>query len=204
MSTEYFSPKKAAPAYELAPLVSYRLAQSRVGEAIATFPSLVRTSVVQHAVMKGYAEHARAANEYMAWAQRLAPLDQGLTVREASSPSSSPIPPDWWAEALLRIGELLNLKAGWDTYDAQPIDRDTAQAALRFVWEQAPSIAVAPWIVPTPRGGLQFEWHAEAIDVELEFVPGAEPSLCVEDANDEYEGPFQGQEDLWARVLAQL
>lgn len=205
MSTDYFSPKRAAPAYELTPLASYQLAQSRAGEVIATLPPVV-TTIIGLSALKGPTSHAHEPIERVIWPRKASPPldDQGLSIRQSADIAAGPIPPEWWVDALLRIGELLTLNAGWDTYDAQAIDRDTAEAALVFVWDRGRSVGAAPWIVPTPRGGLQFEWHTNDIDVELEFIPGSEPVLCVEDAHGEFEGPLREQNELWARVLERL
>jgi hypothetical protein len=38
----------------------------------------------------------------------------------------------------------------------------------------------APQIVPTPKGGLQLEWHEPAADLEVEIDPNGQYSLSFE------------------------
>jgi len=105
-----------------------------------------------------------------------------------------PTPPDAIKEAIRRASELVQLPSGWNSYDAKPVSREAAQAAITFLVETAsatPTVA-APAVVPTVRGGLQLEWHRQGIDLEVEFEPDAKCSWCAEDQRTEesYEEPL--------------
>jgi hypothetical protein len=58
--------------------------------------------------------------------------------------------------------QLLDLKKNWNSYGAEPIDFEAAQAADLFLNKQVN-------IVPTSKGGVQLEWHVNGLDIEIEF-----------------------------------
>lgn len=105
-------------------------------------------------------------------------------------------PASFW-RIMNTLVELSALQAGWNSYDAQPLN---ANAVRRFVGilpdilrEDTPE----PIVMPTHDGGIQFEWHTGGIDLEVKVPPSpAEPmSYLLIDANsgEEHEGPFDGQ-----------
>ena len=62
-----------------------------------------------------------------------------------------------------QFDSLLDLKAGWDSYGAKPINPSAVAAAKNFLRMVQ--------VVPTNKGGVQFEWHCYGVDVEVEFGP---------------------------------
>lgn len=64
------------------------------------------------------------------------------------------------------LDEIAALKRNWDGYDAPPISPAAIEAARR-------ALNVAKWpegyVVPTPNGAVQFEWHKGSVSIECEF-----------------------------------
>lgn len=52
-------------------------------------------------------------------------------------------------------------KHGWDSYDAKPIEKTARLIAY--------AMSSIPSVVPTPSGGVAFEWHRMGWDVEIEI-----------------------------------
>ncbi|MEJ7570345.1 MAG: hypothetical protein WKF41_19040 [Gaiellaceae bacterium] len=106
--------------------------------------------------------------------------------------TSEPEKPEWWAPVTARVKEIASLRAGWDTYGADPVDRRNIVAALNFLLQSVGRRAPVPGIVPLPDGGLQLEWHRGGMDVEVEFYEGEDQGLYFRDAQSgEWEGPSQ-------------
>lgn len=90
---------------------------------------------------------------------------------EDSGVAGIDIAPSAWEEPTIRaIGELLQLGPGWDSYGAPPVDPRCAVAALELANSTFLRDTPAPSVVPTSRGGLQFEWHMRGVDLEVEFL----------------------------------
>jgi hypothetical protein len=66
-----------------------------------------------------------------------------------------------------RLEHFATLKADWDSYGALPIDPRAIECARRLL----AVMSHEPQMVPTTRGGVQFEWHRDGIDVELDIPP---------------------------------
>ena len=79
-------------------------------------------------------------------------------------------PPTWVEPTAQSLGELLQLEPGWDSYGARPVDPYCAAAALHLAFNMLADSTPAPSVVPTSRGGLQFEWHTRSADLEVEFL----------------------------------
>ncbi len=98
--------------------------------------------------------------------------------------------PTWLRSVESRINELLNLPENWDSYGAEHIHAETAEKALQVLEELADWNTPDPSVVPTNRGGVQFEWHTRGIDFEIQFDPSGEIRFCFE--NPAREGELQG------------
>lgn len=103
-----------------------------------------------------------------------------VTYKEATLSEEGP--PNWWAPAIQRISYLLDLPENWDSYGAKRIDQKTAYYAVQILQQIARPGVPAPAIVPTVRGYLQFEWHANGVDLEFEVLSPIEISVFYEDA----------------------
>ena len=86
-------------------------------------------------------------------------------------------------QTIRQTGKLLGLPPGWNSYCAKPISSDAVSKATAFLLKfdaLVPNLA-APAVVPTVRGGLQFEWHRHGVDLEVEFGSGSPDSWSAED-----------------------
>ena len=90
-------------------------------------------------------------------------------------------PPTWFKGVLDRLEHLLSLPANWDSFGAQAVEVRKVAHALRFLSEVMTDETPSPEIVPTPDGGLQFEWHKGRIDLEVEVVSATRIMAGFED-----------------------
>lgn len=66
--------------------------------------------------------------------------------------------------------KLRDLKPGWDSYNAKPIDPRCIEKAFQL-WREASG----PWIVvPCTNGGVQLEQHRDGLDIEINISPALE------------------------------
>lgn len=79
--------------------------------------------------------------------------------------------PVWLPPTLSGLQELAALPAGWDSYGAPPIDPECLIKAVQVLVEAMEPDTPAPSVVPTSRGGVQFEWHTGGVDFEIEVEP---------------------------------
>lgn len=64
---------------------------------------------------------------------------------------------------------LRSLKAGWDSYDAKPIDPRCIEKAFQF-WREFPG----DWtVVPCADGGVQLEQHRDGLNIEIRVSPAS-------------------------------
>lgn len=93
-----------------------------------------------------------------------------------------------------RSHELLALAEGWDTYHARGISKRTVAFSLHFLRD---AIGVfmdhgvdvsAPFMVPTPAGGVQFEWQVGSRELELEMPEKGRFLYLATDGRTETEG----------------
>lgn len=83
-------------------------------------------------------------------------------------------------EAHEKLTELAALAAGWDGYGSKVIS-PAAIAMARHVLES--STCFPQHIVPTVRGGIQFEWIHAGYDFEIEFNESGEVGLLAWDTS---------------------
>ena len=100
--------------------------------------------------------------------------------------------PAWAAPIITALGETLALPANWDSYAACRVDLNTVEKAFQALCSTMRSDALPPTVVPTVHGGVQFEWHARGVDLEIEFSPmGRRYVSCVDHQDKtEWEGEF--------------
>ncbi len=92
------------------------------------------------------------------------------------------IGPDLWQYSIRRnIAELLDLSDNWDSYGAVAIRPEYAASALGLLQSIMDSETIAPSVVPTNLGGIQIEWHAGGIDLEIEVESTSRISVWYED-----------------------
>src|SRR6266571_2089414 len=78
----------------------------------------------------------------------------------------------WLAPTIEQILPLFDLKENWNSYGAPPIDPGAIGFALAFLVNAMQVDTPRPAVVPSPSGGLQFEWHEQGVDLEVEALPG--------------------------------
>lgn len=77
---------------------------------------------------------------------------------------------EWRAKAEKRLLELYGLQPGWDGHRGKPANRSVVEYAASVLGAlMRPGIPM-PSIVPLSGGGLQFEWHRNGWDVEIEVL----------------------------------
>ena len=78
---------------------------------------------------------------------------------------------DSWEGDLFR---LLSYKYDWDGNGAEPIDRSVIKYAHKFVRSCLEMGAKEPAVVPSPSGGVQFEWFVGTHEMEVEIESATE------------------------------
>ncbi len=111
-----------------------------------------------------------------------------------------------WAERLAdRFSLLRRLEPRWDGHNAPPIDEEILASGWRWLQAIAQVVRVPPSVVPTNAGGIAFEWHRPAMDLEIELSPGGAHYVGYEDAQgNEFEGPLEAHVEAVARALVSL
>jgi hypothetical protein len=97
-----------------------------------------------------------------------------LEVAQASPPGT--------IDAIAAICELGDLQANWDSYGAQPIDKQCMVTAILLLLTTSRPKTPPPSVVPTVRGGVQLEWHRGGIDLEIEVLSPSQIRVSWEDA----------------------
>jgi len=97
-----------------------------------------------------------------------------MTTEAASEP--------WWLQnAEKTLDGLLLLAPGWDSYGATKIDHDVVESARQLLRAIADRDTPMPSVVPTSSGGVQLEWHASGIDLEIALQTDKPPHVFFED-----------------------
>jgi hypothetical protein len=89
--------------------------------------------------------------------------------------------PPWLGDLMNELGALLELPAGWNSYGARQVDPRIAADAVRLLLTVMREDTPVPALVPTSRGGIQAEWHSEAIDLEVEVIGPYNYQVSYED-----------------------
>ena len=90
--------------------------------------------------------------------------------------------PRWVAPVVDSVAQLLELPTNWDSYGAAEVDPGKIIFGLTLLLQTLDPRSPAPTVVPTPSGGVQFEWHRQGIDVEIEVVATGKVNLYYENA----------------------
>lgn len=126
-------------------------------------------------------------------------LPQGPTFKRAAKPLASfesqqfgvyfgrgvlrfdEAPPDWLMPTILKVASFGSLQPNWDSYGARSGDPFCATAAISFLLNAVTLNMPLPSVVPTSRGGVQLEWHCNAVDLEIEFLSPSRLRVAFED-----------------------
>lgn len=96
--------------------------------------------------------------------------------------------PDWFPKIIRKILYLNSLQYDWDTYGAKPISLDVIAGSIRLLFGISKASTLEPYVFPTAGGGIQFEWHTQTVDLEIEVTDKASAIVI-------YEGPGQTSDD---------
>jgi hypothetical protein len=95
--------------------------------------------------------------------------------------------PAWVVPTLNALVEALALPDNWDSYGAYRVDLKCFEPALQALRLAMRGDTLPPTVVPTVRGGIQFEWHTRGIDLEIEISPTGHPYVSYVNRRDETE-----------------
>ena len=95
----------------------------------------------------------------------------------------APVPvPGWFRSTIEAAVRLSFLEPGWDSYVAHPVTHQALEAGIDALLEVLRPQSSPPSVVPVPAGGLQFEWHRNELDVEIELSGEGVPRFHVADS----------------------
>ena len=101
---------------------------------------------------------------------------------------------------------LLDLKPGWDSYGAHAPKLHLIEAALQLITRLMRAEVPAPQVVPTTKGGIQFEWHLGDQELEVEVLSSSRFSVIYENETTGviYDADLVGEIEPIERQLAKL
>lgn len=113
---------------------------------------------------------------------------------------------DWVGPTIDRLSELLRLEENWDSYGARPVNPKAALFAFEILRGMMRDSTPQPWIVPTPSGHIQLEWHTKGIDLEVEVFSPTLIRVFFEDQlnHEEWEGDQTYDLSKLANVIDEL
>ncbi len=97
--------------------------------------------------------------------------------------------PGWLLGAVADLNRVAELPADWDSYGALPIDQRTLEHALYVIVSLMDDDSPPPQIGATVRGGVEFEWHSDDKDLEIQVEGPFQVYgyFCHEKADEEWE-----------------
>jgi len=90
----------------------------------------------------------------------------------------------WEAAVVQALVRLVNMPAGWDSYNAPPLRRDAAHFALEILQRVMRPRTPIPQVIPSAAGGVQLEWHEKGVDLELHITAPYQWELWFRDLQD--------------------
>jgi hypothetical protein len=87
----------------------------------------------------------------------------------------------WQNEVVSTLCRFVELPENWDSYGGKPLRHDTGMFALQLINAVMGPSLPSPYILPVADGGVQIEWHMNALDIELYVSAPYESELVVED-----------------------
>jgi len=104
----------------------------------------------------------------------------------------------WLPLIIERLNELVALPQGWGGPATEPPTPSVALACLEALNRFMPRAVAVPAILPTPEGGIQFEWHCGGWDLEVEFSSDGSGEFWGKDhvGQQDISGPVDLYEDL--------
>lgn len=93
----------------------------------------------------------------------------------------------WLKTTERKIRKLGELKRGWDSYGAYPVDPNSISTALEFIAELAGVTGICePAVAGTPSGhvALMWSWKDGTRELEMAVLPTGELQYCLSDEHD--------------------
>jgi hypothetical protein len=99
--------------------------------------------------------------------------------------------PPWVPQTVRALEEIQLLPRNWDSYGSSPTDPATVREAVRLLSTVMAPSTPPPFVVPLPDGGVQLEWHAGPIDLEIEVSPNGRREILYSDSRRRHEEAFE-------------
>lgn len=112
-----------------------------------------------------------------------------------------------WIPSLRQdIIKLTSLPQNWDSYDARKISVFKASTSLGVILALAGEDTPKPTVVPLPNGCLQYEWHINGVDLEIEFRSAFKANVFYENLllGTEWEGELAYDFEKLAEFIGKL
>lgn len=123
-----------------------------------------------------------------------------------ATPRAPELPPGL-DELAARFVEIAGLADDWDDYGARSIDRRAILLAARFIKATSQAGLPAPEVFPIPNGGVQLEWTARTMELELEIEPGGATAVFVGDdaeSGRRFDGEIPRDSALFRQAVATI
>ena len=105
---------------------------------------------------------------------------------------------EWLAQAAQGLNQVANLPVNWDSYGAKKVDQRTLEDAFAVLAHLMEGQSILPQISASVDGGVEFEWHAPGIGLEIEIrdTPMVHAYFYDDDRpNDEWEDDVLWRDD---------
>jgi hypothetical protein len=73
----------------------------------------------------------------------------------------------------IALEELADLKPGWDSYGALPVEADIVDRGRRLLALIKEVGLPEPHMIPTPDGGVSIGWYGKGDELTIDIAPGA-------------------------------
>ena len=82
--------------------------------------------------------------------------------------TSFPGVPDWLTGVVTELNRVANLPPNWDSYGALAVGQRTLEHAFHVVVALMDVRNPVPQVGATVKGGVEFEWHSDGRDLEIQ------------------------------------
>lgn len=131
-------------------------------ETVTTFPEdALATPIYSTPTTEGLSEEVQTL-----WAHIPGPQNPSVKISFRRGEIANSV-----VEIIPQIVELLRLEPNWDSYGACAIDVRTVMSAIRVISILMRKDTPNPSVIPTSRGGIQFQWELGSKYLEIEVFP---------------------------------